>query len=383
MNMAVFSNTYLPRLSGPSISISQTTKWLRQQEYAVRVIAPEYRSLFSPRPPEKGVTRVSAIRLFSFGPFAIPLPFGAMTIRRVLDRFQPDLIHIHQPFLLGTIGIMEARRRHLPLVYTFHTLYQIYGGYLGFIKPWMQEKLKQRTVDACQAADRVIAPTQAIQHYLLDEGVTTPIEIIPTGIQLQRYVHRPSPSVLRALRTSLQIGPTQPLLLLVGRIGREKNVQLLCEAIVRLHRVRPDIVTLFIGEGTEEKKLQAFLKKRQCLAATRWIGVQPQSQLPAYYHVANLFVFPSLLDTQPIVLYEALAAGLPIVAVDSMAAREAIEPGKNGLLSVATPRAFSKAILNGLQWKSYLHAQLDPHTYEANVIARRHLDLYASLVSRR
>ena len=177
MRIAIFSNTYLPRLSGPSISISQTVAWLRRHGHTAQLIVPEYRSVFSSRPREAGVTRVSAFRLFSFGSFAIPLPVGSMVVRRVLDRLRPDVVHIHQPFLLGTVGMQEACRRNLPLVYTFHTMYHVYAGYLGFAKFWMQEQMKRQSIRVCQAADRVIVPTRNSRGSWA--GVKTPIKIIP------------------------------------------------------------------------------------------------------------------------------------------------------------------------------------------------------------
>ncbi|MEK7158507.1 MAG: glycosyltransferase [Patescibacteria group bacterium] len=381
MRIAIFSNTYLPRLSGPSISISQTVAWLRRHGHTAQLIVPEYSSVFSSRPREAGVTRVSAFRLFSFGSFAIPLPVGSMVVRRVLDRLRPDVVHIHQPFLLGTVGMQEACRRNLPLVYTFHTMYHVYAGYLGFAKFWMQEQMKRQSIRVCQAADRVIVPTRAIQGVLEGGGVKTPIKIIPTGIQLHRYLSHPSAQALCAVRQSLRIGQKQPMLLYVGRMGKEKNVRLVCEAIVRIRRIRPEVVTVFIGSGTEERRLRVFFEKHGCQDVVRWMGIQSQSALPSYYHAADLFVFPSTSDTQAIVLYEALAAGLPIVAVDSMAAREAIEAEKNGLITGLTSRAFSDGIMEGLRRKSRLHARLDPRAYAADVIAERHLKLYQSFYS--
>jgi glycosyltransferase involved in cell wall biosynthesis len=374
LRVAVFSNSYQPRLVGPSIAIDNlrtttrdTAEWL--------VIAPEYRSMFARRPADPGIVRVPSYRQWGVDSWALPIePAARIAVRRALDAFRPDVIHVHQPFALGVCGLTEARRRDVPVVYTFHTHYDHYAHYAtrvasGVAGAWVQRRLPA----FIDSVDHVVVPTSAIARELRAQGVATPLSTIPTGVATAHF--RADAAARARVRAALGVTDGQMLLLHVGRVVKEKRVDFLLRALAQLRTHGDDCVLAIVGSGTQAAALRRLAKAMALEASVRWVGLVQHAALPDYYAAADLFAFASISDTQAIVLYEALAAGLPIVAVASQAAHAAVRQARHGIVAADDPEAFAAAVRRARASLGAFQPALDERV-ELGATVNRYLQLY-------
>ena len=270
------------------------------------------------------------------------------------------------------MAIRAARRAGIPLIFTYHTQLEQYAHYAPFETGMTRRAVRGLTRMYANAADVVIVPTAAMESRLRELGVRKRIEVLPTGIDLASFQ---AASRLES-RARLGIAPEERLVLWVGRLGREKNPRLALEAFARL----PDETRmLIVGEGTERASLE-----RIAASATpgrvRFLGERPRSALPALYACADA-LFTSVTETQGIVLVEALAAGLPIVAVDTPQSREVT--GEIARFCDPTPDALAENLRVVL---ARGHAARDrslavARRYDTAAIVSRMLNVYYSVVS--
>ncbi len=369
MRVLVASNTFYPRLVGPAVSIGHLVTRFNTGSDRLHVIAPRYQ-----RQDASGldahVTRTSSMRFRGLENWALPLPVAAArAVRRVLDEFRPHVVHIHQPFVLGMTALRAARARGIPVLYTFHTFYE---HYVHYVPPqaarWIANWLVARQLHVCRSVDHIVVPNSSISARLASKGVTTPATVIPTGIEQGRFS---SPVESNELRERLGIGPQLKMLLYVGRITREKRVDFLIDVVK--HLPREEFVLVVVGDGGQAGALRNRADRLGLRHSIRWLGAMPQHELPAYYANADLFLFSSVSDTQAIVLYEALAARLPIVAVDSIAARAAITSVANGMIVDDNAETFAAAVMRRAMEKRKDARLARSHDLEVTLAAHGHL----------
>lgn len=338
MKILLFTNTYLPHVGGVARSVHTLEKACRERGHSVRVIAPE----FEGAEDSPHVLRVPAIQNFNGSDFSVRIPVPNM-IGDFIEDFAPDVIHSHHPFLLGDAALRVARRLHLPIVFTHHTLYERYTHYVPFDSAAMKRVAIRLAVEYCNMCDTVIAPSQSVKKLLNERGVKSPIRAIPTGIDLEAFAGGDGVR----LRDKLGIDAEATVIGVVGRVAREKNLPYIAEAVAIHMQENPHVVFLLVGDGAAmEETLGIFRKhgvdKHRVYAPGRMTG----DDLTDAYAALNIFVFASQTETQGLVLAEAMAAGTPVVALDGPGVREIMDDGKNGLMlpSDADPEAFARAI---------------------------------------
>ncbi|MEM7813758.1 MAG: glycosyltransferase [Candidatus Aenigmatarchaeota archaeon] len=337
MRIAMFTDTYTPQVNGVVTSIKAFKAELERQGHEVEVWAPTAIGA----PAEPGIHR---IRSFTFAPYpeykiSVPNP-------RVLyefERFEADVVHVHSPISAGTLGIGLARRLSLPAVGTFHTVLPEYMHYL--VKSRLQElflkSAKRFAWDYCRwfynLCDAVVAPSAATARLLRERGISEPIAVIPTGLRPSKPASRQAAKEFR-----LRHGFGGKLLLHVGRVTREKNIEAIIDAVLEL----PDVTLAVASDGPHRRSLQAHAKRAGLGERVRFLGYLSQDELAAAYAAADLFVCASKSETQGIVLLEAAAAGLPIVALDAPAVSDFIRENRAG--RIAKEERFAQAIAAAL-----------------------------------
>jgi 1,2-diacylglycerol 3-alpha-glucosyltransferase len=342
MHIAHFTNAYHPVINGVVRSISTFRTALTEQGHNVFIFAqnaPNYLDLdpFIFRYP------TLPIRLPSDFPATIPIsPF----IDRVLPHLHLDVIHTHHPVLLGETAVIKARDLDLPLVFTFHTQYREYSHYFPIHQARAQEIVKETieywTGEYLLNCNFVVAPSvsmfqKIMETFDVEEGF---LSVIPTGIDLRQYrqVNR------NAMRTKL--GWTKEIVLIsVGRLAVEKNCSTLLKAAALAMQRCPQLRMVYIGDGPQAKSLQKLAKTLRISDRVEFMGKVPFKEIPAYLKAADLFVFASVTETQGLVTLEAIAAGLPIAAVDGTGTCDIVENGKEGILTSDSPEALSNAIM--------------------------------------
>jgi phosphatidylinositol alpha 1,6-mannosyltransferase len=280
-------------------------------------------------PWRERVHTVTSVPVPLYPDYRLGLP-RAETLDPVLDRFAPDLVHVVTPSLLGHYGVRYARRRGLPVVASFHTDFvSLLPSYrLGALQQ-LGRRLKRRFYSQCTLT---LAPSRSTAAELRLSGIAN-VALWQRGVNPARF----SPAFRTpALRDRL--GGDDPVLLYVGRLGREKNLGYLVRAMQLLAQKRSRWQLVVVGEGPLRSELA------RSLPHAHFTGRLEGEALSRWYASADLFVLPSQLETFGNVVLEAFASGLPVVGVDAGGVRELVRPGVNGLLaSPVSPAAFADA----------------------------------------
>ncbi len=337
MNIVMMTNTYLPHVGGVARSVSSFTEEFRRRGHRVLVVAPEF-----PNTPAKeaDVVRVPAIQNFNGSDFAVVLPLLS-DLDDALDAFAPDLIHSHHPYLLGMTALREARARNLPLVFTHHTRYEYYTHYVvdsPVLKRFVVE-LATRYANLC---DLVFAPSESIAELLRERGVVTPVEVVPTGIRIERFARGDG----RAFRRRHGIPEDAFVVGHVSRLAPEKNLGFLAETVAGFLERHPQAHFLVAGRGPSEAEIRRILERRRVADRYHLVGVLGGQRLADAYHAMDVFAFSSKSETQGLVLVEAMAAGTPVVALDAPGAREVVRDEENGRLVMTEDVARFQAALD-------------------------------------
>lgn len=380
MNILIFTNTFTPHVGGVARSVEAFTEEYRRRGHRVLVVAPEYADM--PQ-DEVGVVRVAAIQNFNASDFSVALPLHA-DLSYTLDDFQPDLVHSQHPFLLGMTALRVARYRELPLVFTHHTLYEQYTHYVPGDSPALKRFAIDLATRYANLCDQVFAPSESIQTLLRQRGVTKPIAVVPTGVRVEHFAHGDGGVVRREMgipEDAFVVGH-------LGRLAPEKNLEFLAHAVAGFAGRHPQVHFLVIGAGPSELAVRAIFADAGMEKRLHVAGVLGQQRLADALHAMDVFAFASKSETQGMVLTEAMAAGLPVVALDAPGVREVVEDGQNGrLLRESTPAAFSAA----LQWLAGLppehvrglkqHARATAEAFSMPRSADKALACYAAIRS--
>jgi 1,2-diacylglycerol 3-alpha-glucosyltransferase len=323
MNIAMFTNTYLPHVGGVARSISTYEEELRRRGFQVNIVAPEYEGA---QESTEQVFRVPAIQKFNGSDFSLRVP-QPWLISNYIDKVQPDLIHTHHPFVLGDAGLRTAYERQLPLVFTHHTMYEQYTHYLPLDSEAMKRFAIQMATEYCNLCDHVIAPSQSIENLLRKRGVQVPVTTIPTGISLEFYGSGDG----GRFREKFEIPSDAVVIGHVGRLAEEKNLTFLATAVAESLADHPQAVFLVVGNGDHRSEMERILSERALPGQFLFTGCLTGGDLADAYAAMDVFAFSSQSETQGMVIAEALAAGNPVLALDGPGVREVVEE-RNGIL---------------------------------------------------
>jgi len=342
MRLLMISDVYFPRVNGVSTSIETTRHALEKLGHEVTLIVPDYPN--QEESTDANVLRIPARKVL-FDPEDRLMAWR--DLRRTMRALAPqqfDLIHIHTPFIAHYAGTRMARNLKLPVVETYHTFFEQYlEHYIPFLPdPMLRLVARRLTANQGNAVNALISPSIAMRDILRRYGVRTPISVIPTGIDLENWRTPTAPDP----RHALGLSSTQPMLLFVGRLAFEKNVEFLLNMLTRLIEQRPDTCLVLAGEGPAEKHLRKLTAQLGLEAHVHFVGYLPRDgQLQALYRAADAFVFASATETQGLVLVEALALGLPVVALAEMGTRDVVREGEGCLIAPNDPQGFAARVM--------------------------------------
>jgi len=365
LKIGVFTDSYRPYTSGVVRSIDTFTSELKAMGHDVYIFAPSYPRY---REEENRVFRFASIPAPTNPEFSLALPFS-LQLRPTISRWRPDIIHVHSPFLLGRVGARYARQLGVPLVFTFHTLYDQYVHYVPFAREVTRELTRRFCRDFCNQCDLVVVPTGIIGEHLKKMGVRTPVKKIPTGINLEEF----SGGNKQWLRDRYAVRPEEKILLFVGRLGREKNVEFLLHVFAAVQKDMPQTRLIIVGSGPEEETLKKQTVELGLGDRVIFTGALPRAEVVHCYCGADVFVFGSQTETQGLVLAEAKAAGLPVVAVRAFGAVEMVDDGEDGFLTDIGDRESFRHYVELLLTDRELHERM----------SRRALDNVRALSSNR
>ena len=326
MRIGIFTDSYKPYTSGVVNSIITFQEELSAWGHEVYIFAPRYPHYNDYEP---NVYRFRSIPAPTIKNYTLALPYypGLNALLRKIDL---DIIHVHSPFIMGQIGLYCARKHDLPLVFTYHTMYDQYVHYVPLAKNLAKKLTVHYSKYFCNRCDHIIVPSTAVEKKLIQEGIHTPVTIIPTGVSLQKFNNGNK----NWLNEHFPATCNKQVLLYVGRLAKEKNLVFILQAFQIIHAQVPDTVLVLAAGGPLENDLKKTvallgLKEGQEVIFT---GPVPFEQIIHIYHSSHLFVFASKTETQGLVILEAMAAGLPVVAVNAGGVEDIVEHENNGWL---------------------------------------------------
>jgi 1,2-diacylglycerol 3-alpha-glucosyltransferase len=328
MNVLMLTNSYLPNVCGVTRSVVSFTQALRGLGHDVLVVAP---AVDPPIIDEPHVIRVPALNHVMANDIPLRLPIPGY-LAPAVEQFRPDLVHVHHPFLLGSTGLRIAAGRHLPVVFTYHTNYEHYTHYLGGESAPLTRFTVRLATDFANQCDHVIAPSASMLRLLRERGVTVPISVIPTGIDTEAFAAGDAQRGKRRHRIPAEA-------FVVGHVGRlvvEKNLPFLARAVSCFLRREPGAHFLVVGDGPLRSEIHEICRQHDVADRLHLSdGELEGEQLADAYAAMDVLAFSSHSDTQGMVLAEAMAAGVPVVALDAPGARDIVRDRRNGRLLAA------------------------------------------------
>lgn len=325
MRILMMTNTYTPYTGGVERSIQAFSRCFREMGHSVLIIAPKTDMPVDDNEDE--VFRVSAIKNFNDTNFPITIPFpGALASR--LEEFDPEIVHSHFPFIIGSTAMRVAASYEIPLVFTYHTMYERYIHYVNADSDRMRKFVKALAAGYANLCDLVIAPSQAVKEILLEREVESPIQVIPTGVDVQKF----TVSDGHQIRQQYRIPKDSVVVGYVGRLASEKNLLFLADAVSRFLTEHKKAHFLIVGDGPERAELESFFFEHDLNEKVVLAGVLEGQALIDSYYAMDLFVFSSKTETQGMVLTEAMAAGLPVVALKASGVTDVLRDGENGFM---------------------------------------------------
>ena len=384
LRIGMYSNNYFPFVSGVTVSVDRLRRGLNELGDQVLLFVPRYRE---PGEDDNNIERAPTLASFGEkGEFRLSNPFLPRLYRR-LKAFKPDIIHVHHPFWLGSLGLFMGRRLKVPVVYTYHTRLEHYSHFVPLpgmlFRNLISHYLIRRFSNKCQG---VVVPTYSAEEYLRVIGVTTNTLVQPTGIDIARFRDVDEERLAR-LRQTHDIGEDEVVLISVSRISKEKNIEFMLEALsVVRERGYDNFRLLLVGDGPARQLIQARIEALGLEEHVVLVGAVPPDEMALYYHLGDIFVFASKSETQGMVILEAMSAGLPVVAVRSSGIDDVILEGENGYKTPENRQAWGERLQALLENPELRHtlgekAQVFAGEHDVSVFARRTHDFYAFLLA--
>lgn len=386
LRVLFLSDVYFPRVNGVSTSIRTFRADLATLGVDSVLIAPAYVAAADAGPDEPGTQRIAAAmvpgdpedRRMRRGPLRVALA------QLAAQRF--DLVHVQTPFVAHYAGVRFARAQGIPVIASYHTLFEEYLHHYVKLLPRSLGRALARgfTRSQCAHLAAVVAPSAPLRERLLEYGVVARIEVIPTGLPPERYVVGDG----ARFRAGLGIGAQQPLLLYVGRVAYEKNIDFLLHALTRLRDSHPAARLVIAGEGPARAHLQGLATRLGLDDRVLFVGYLDRTgALADCYAAADVFVFASRTETQGLVLLEALAQGRPVVSTAHLGTASVLREGCGASIVPEEPTAFAAAIgalLDDRALSAQLSAQARAYadSWASARMARRLADLYRELCAR-
>lgn len=366
MKIAIITETFHPSTNGVVTRLTASIRWLLRQGHEVLVIA-----------PDQGITefegaRVRGIPSFRFFLYKdLPLAWPGPLVGKALRAFAPDVVHVVNPALLGVAGIWYGRR--YPLVASYHTNVPQYADF--YKVPWLKPALWGYLRLLHNRADLNLCTSNAVLEELTARKFKN-VNLWKRGVNVELFgpQHR-NPR----MRERLSGGrPDKRLLLYVGRLAAEKEIERIRDVL----QASPDTTLAIVGDGPHRGALEEYFAGTD----VTFTGFLHGEELAQAYASSDLFVFPSTTETLGLVLLEAMASGLPVVAAASGPSREQIEHGKNGFLfDPAKPQDFVHTVLTAVEDRQLLLRVGEQASRTAQACgwdgpSRQLLEYYASVI---
>lgn len=383
MRIGIFTDTYPPFINGVSTSVFMLKKALEKKGHEVYVVTLNTENMHYRFDENNTVLRIPGvpIGIYDYRVSGI-YPIRAMNIIR---KWKLDVIHSHTEFSMGTFARIISRQFNIPLVHTYHTMYEDYTHYItkGYFDKSSKKIVEYLTLFYCdKTANELIVPTKKTydlfkQKYEVDKN----IYIIPTGIEIERfYVENVDKKKVNSIKEKLKIKDGSFNIVFVGRLAKEKNVDLLLSAQKEIIKKNKNINLIIIGDGPDMEEYKETSKKLGIDKNTFFTGKVPWEEVPLYYRIADVFATASTTETQGLTVIEAMAASVAPICIDDESFRNTVIDGLNGRIfktedeyvKIVLDLSKDKKTLSQLQRQARLNAEVHSSKYYGESV----LDVY-------
>lgn len=337
MRIGMMADVYKPHVSGVTHYVELNKRYLEKAGHDVFIFTfgdQDYQD------DESRVIRSPGLPLIDTGYY---LSFRySRSAKKLLQTM--DIVHVQHPFLSGRLALSYCRPLRIPTVFTNHTRYDLYAqAYLPIVPVEISDGLLQAYMPPfCQAIDLVISPSAGMAQVLRGMGVSSPIEIVPNGVELQRFYKAEPLS-----RADFGYTGADTLLVYAGRLASEKNLGFLLQAFAGVARALDNVHLLVVGGGAKpiEGELQSLVSELGLMQRVHFTGMVPYEQLPAYLLMCDAFVTSSVTEVHPLSVIEGMACGLPVMGIESPGVGDTVEDGKTGFLSTNDLPSFTAKLM--------------------------------------
>ena len=349
MNIGIFSDTYSPQVNGVVSSILTLEKKLREQGHNVYIFTISHPQAEHDSPY---VYRIASVPFIFLKDHRVGIVYSNRAVHKI-KRLKLDLILSQTEFSMGIFARMMAKKLNVPIIHTYHTVYEDYMHYISKgidLSPRIARKYSKAF---CNHVDGVVAPTKKTEKLLRSYGVQKPIRIIPTGIDFtpfnpKNYTKEDTIQLKKVFHIPMDV----PIILFVGRVAKEKSIDVLIKAMPLLVQKLPDAKLVIVGDGPSRLELEELAHQLSVRDSVIFTGMQPWQNIGRMYQLGDVFVSASVTETQGLTFAEAMAASLPVVAMEDESIAGFVRDGYNGRLFHNTEE-LSKALYEVLSNESY------------------------------
>lgn len=344
MRIGLFSDTYTPDINGVVSSIVTLQKELEKRGHEVFVIT-NHKALLSTQ-REGNVLRLPGLELKWLYGYKLTTPYH-FSAKDEIRKMNLDVIHVHTEFGVGMFARIVAKYLNIPVVSTYHTMYEDYTHYINRFAIDEVEVLSKKFVTTFSRmisdnVHAVIAPSEKTKETLLNYGVKTPIYVIPTGLELDRFdINKIDKKRVLALREEYGLANEDHVITFIGRIAKEKSIEIPIEGFRYISD--PHVKLMIVGGGPQLEELKKLAKQYNISDKVIFTGPKPRNEVPYYYAMADAFVSASLTETQGMTYIEALASHLPVFARPDDVLTDLVIEGDSGYL-FGTAQEFAQKV---------------------------------------
>ena len=337
MRIGLFTDSYPPFINGVSTSVEMLKRALEQKGHTVYVVTVGQNALRYEYNEKEHVLKIPGVPVGIYD-YRLSRIYPLKVINQ-MKGWKLDIIHSHTEFGIGIFARLFAKQESIPLVHTYHTMYEDYTHYItkGYFDKSSKKIVEYLTMFYCdKTARELIVPTEKTYRLFKEKyHYDKPINVIPTGMDVERF-HQENLDVkkLTSIRKNLKIKATDFVILFVGRLAEEKNIPFLIQVMKRITQKAPNAKLYLVGDGPDKQAYEELVKEEKLENKVFLVGKVAFPEMPYYYNIADLFVTASTTETQGLTVIEAMASSVPVLAIDDEAFRTVVIDDLNGKLFV-------------------------------------------------
>ena len=387
MRIGLFTDTYPPYINGVSTSVLMLKQGLEKLGHEVYVVTVNSENFHYKKEDNVLMIPGIPIGIYDFRMTSL-YPLRAL---KIIKSWNLDVIHTHTEFAVGTFARLIAKQYNIPLVHTYHTMYEEYIYYItkGYFDGASKKLVEYLTLFLCdKTVEELIVPTKKTYDLFKEKyKVKRDVHIIPSGIDVTRfYKENVDLLSIKSLKKELNIKKDDFVILFVGRIAKEKSIDFLIKNLKTILKKVPKARMIIVGDGPDMNELALLVRENKLDKHVIFTGKVPWSEIPKYYQLANVFVTASKTETQGLTVIEAMAAEKPVVAIKDESFELVMKDKQDGLF-FETKEEYQRLIIELYNNPSYAkmiakQARITANAYNPEVYAKRVLEVYESVINK-